>query len=154
MTSEKIPVSFDFFKKYTYHEECVAVLLKFKANGDKKLLDRLLGNKEAQERALKAYYEAFYLKPEIREKYHIRFKSAPKSIKDKLLSIPVQNTNTVAEQQYNEQHGTEIHTKDLDSKRKENKNTSTKRVLLATQTVDSDCIIDDEERKLYDYRKI
>lgn len=97
MTTKKIPVSYEFFQKYTYHEECVSVMLKLKANGNQETYEALLKRKDCKENALRCYYEAFYLKPKIREKYHIRLKPVPQKIKDKLLVIPGQdNENTTA----------------------------------------------------------
>lgn len=96
MDSTKIPVTLEFFKKYTYHEEWVDVMFKAKAKGNQQIYDALCSSPESKERALKLYYEAFYLKPEIRKKYHIRLKPAPKKIKDKLLVIPVQDDSRQA----------------------------------------------------------
>ncbi|XP_065370206.1 uncharacterized protein tea [Calliphora vicina] len=96
MTSKKIPVSYGFFKKYTNHEECVSVMLKHKANGNKEAYEAMLKRKDCKEKALRSYYEAFYLKPKIREKYHISLKPVPKKIKDKLLVIPVQDTENIS----------------------------------------------------------
>lgn len=94
MDSTKIPVTLDFFKKYTFHEEWIDVMFKAKAKGNQKIYNELCNNPESKEKALKAYYEAFYLKPNIREKFHIRLKPVPKKIKDKLLQIPVQNNSS------------------------------------------------------------
>ncbi|XP_037815360.1 uncharacterized protein LOC119606057 isoform X3 [Lucilia sericata] len=93
MTTKNIPVSFEFFKKYTYHEEWVERMLKVKANGHQETFEALLSSEESKEKALRSYYEAFYLKPQIREKSHIRLKAVPKKIKDKLLAIPVQDAS-------------------------------------------------------------
>ncbi|XP_023302813.2 uncharacterized protein LOC111684831 isoform X1 [Lucilia cuprina] len=93
MTTKNIPVSFEFFKKYTYHEEWVERMLKVKANGHQETYEALLNSEESKEKALRSYYEAFYLKPQIREKSHIRLKAVPKKIKDKLLAIPMQDAS-------------------------------------------------------------
>ncbi|KAM7345303.1 telomere ends associated isoform 2-T2 [Cochliomyia hominivorax] len=94
MTPIKLPVTYSFFKKYTHHEELVEMMLKVKANGDEQTFKQLCQSNESKESALRQYYEAFYLKPKIREKFPIRFKAIPQKIKDKLLIIPVQDTKS------------------------------------------------------------
>lgn len=76
------------FKKFVNCDEIIDEIFKEAAKNNSEIFKKLRKDTILCSRAIRNYYEAFYKRPEIRQRYKFKMKQCPASIKQLILQIP------------------------------------------------------------------